>query len=161
MLQFLYLYSCTELTGAITDINNKKVSTDDQKKNTIIHHCIQTHCTMGKSHRAITVTRHQEDKQSKSNSSLFLMKVIAKLERIQNTTQQNMEQTQNPHNESNNKQGINNNRAAALEQTTASVTGILLVHIFATYSFVVKAQTLFSLIGGFLTIAMYHHRETI
>ena len=35
------------------------------------------------------------------------------------SAQQNMEQTQNPHNGSNNKQHINNSRATALEQTAA------------------------------------------
>ena len=38
-------------------------------------------------------------------------------ERTQSTAQQNMEQTQNPHNGSKNKQRINNNRITALERT--------------------------------------------
>ena len=42
------------------------------------------------------ITRHQEDKQSKAISSLFPIKIIAKLERTHSNVQQNMEQTQNP-----------------------------------------------------------------
>ena len=41
-------------------------------------------------------TRHQEDKQSKETSSLFIIKMIAKLERTHSNEQQNREQTQNP-----------------------------------------------------------------
>ena len=40
--------------------------------------------------------------------------MIAKLDRTQITAQQNMEQTQNPHNKGNNEQRINNNRTTAL-----------------------------------------------
>ena len=44
-----------------------------------------------------TITRHQEDKQSKSISSLFPIEVIAKLEWTQSiNAQQNKEQLQNP-----------------------------------------------------------------
>ena len=43
-----------------------------------------------------TITRHQEDKQSKAASSLFAVKIIAKLEWTQSNTQQNIEQLQNP-----------------------------------------------------------------
>ena len=66
----------------------------------------------------ITVSKHQEDQQSKATSSLFPIKMIAKLERIQSTEQQNMEQTQNPTMVAT-KQCINNNRTTALEQTAA------------------------------------------
>ena len=46
----------------------------------------------------------------------------AKQDMPQRTAQQRMKQTQNPENESNNKERINNNRALTLEQTPASVT---------------------------------------
>ena len=42
-----------------------------------------------------TITRHLEDKQSKATSSLFPIKVIAKLEWTQSHAQQNIEQPQN------------------------------------------------------------------
>ena len=51
---------------------------------------------MSKSYRTITETRHQEDKQNKATSSLFSTKILAKLEKIQSSAQQNMEQTQKP-----------------------------------------------------------------
>ena len=43
-----------------------------------------------------TITKHQEDKLSKATSCLFPIKMIAKLERTQSNTQQNIEQLQNP-----------------------------------------------------------------
>ena len=46
--------------------------------NTTITKCRQTHGTARKSHT--TITRHQEDKLSKATSSLFPIKMIAKLE---------------------------------------------------------------------------------
>ena len=55
-----------------------------------------THRTVRQSHRAITVTKHKEDKKRQEASSLFPIKMIAKLERTQSTAQQNMKQTQNP-----------------------------------------------------------------
>ena len=58
----------------------------------------------------ITITRHQEDKQSNAASSPFPIKMIAKLGRIHSNVQQNMEQTQNPTRWSSNQQRINNNR---------------------------------------------------
>ena len=42
------------------------------------HNHKQTHVIVRKSHT--TITRHQEDEQSKANSSLFPIKMIAKLE---------------------------------------------------------------------------------
>ena len=59
---------------------------------------------MRKSHRTITITRHQDDKQSKATSSPFPIKMIAKLEQTQSNAQQHMEQTQNPTNGSSNNQ---------------------------------------------------------
>ena len=49
--------------------------------------------TMRKIH--ITITPHQEDKQNKATSFLFLLKTILNLERKQSNVQQNVEQTQN------------------------------------------------------------------
>ena len=57
--------------------------------------------------------------QSKATSSLFPIKMIAKLERTQRNAQQNMEQTQIPTIGAQ----INNNRIAALEWTAAQATG--------------------------------------
>ena len=73
---------------------------------------------MRKSYRALT--RHQENKQNKAASSLFPIKIIAKLGRIQSNVQLNMEQTQNP------TMGAainNNNRIITLEWTAAYATG--------------------------------------
>ena len=49
---------------------------------------------MGKSYT--TITRHQEEKLRKSTSSLFPIKIIAKLEWTKGNAQQNIEQLQNP-----------------------------------------------------------------
>ena len=43
-----------------------------------------------------TITRHQEDKQSKATSPSFLIEMTAKLEWTQCNVQQNIEQLQNP-----------------------------------------------------------------
>ena len=64
--------------------------------NTTITQRRPIHGTTRKSHRTISVTRHQENKQSKATSSLFSMKTIAKLERTLSNAQQNREQTQDP-----------------------------------------------------------------
>ena len=69
------------------------------------------------------------------------------------------------HNASNNKQQVNNNRTTTLERTAALATGGLNVFywhkIFALDSAVVEVQKLFSSHGSLLTIAMYHHGETL
>ena len=62
--------------------------------NTTITNCGQTHGAARKSHT--TITRHQEDKLSKSTSSLIPIKMIAKLEGTLSNVQQNIEQLQNP-----------------------------------------------------------------
>ena len=62
--------------------------------NTTITNCRQTHDTARKSHT--TITRHQEDKLSKATSSLFLIKMIAKLEGTYSNVQQNIDQLQTP-----------------------------------------------------------------
>ena len=88
-------------------------------------------------------------------------KMIAKLERTQSNEQQNIEQLQNP------TMGvtINNNRTTALEQTAAKSTEGLNAfygyQILALGPAVVEAQKMVSSHGGFLTIVLYHHRETI
>ena len=43
-----------------------------------------------------TITRHQEDKQSKATSSLFPIKMIAKQEWTKNNAQENIKQLRNP-----------------------------------------------------------------
>ena len=88
---------------------------------------------------ATTITRHQEDNQSKSTSSLFPIEMIAKLVWTQSNAQQNIE-----HNGNNNQQRINNNRTPALGRTAAKATVglkcILLVQIFALDSAVVEIK---------------------
>ena len=65
-------------------------------ENTTITHCRPTHGNVRKIYK--TITKHQEDKQSKATSyfSLFPIKMIAKLERTRSNVHQNMDQTQNP-----------------------------------------------------------------
>ena len=69
------------------------------------------------------------------------------------------------HNGSNNQQRINNNIITALGRTAANATGGLRAfywyQIFTLDSTVVETQNMLSSGGGFLTIAMHHHRETI
>ena len=55
--------------------------------------CRQTHGVVRKNHT--TITRHEKDKQGKTTSSLFPIKMIAKLEWTQSNAQQNKEQLQN------------------------------------------------------------------
>ena len=83
------------------------------------HKSQKTHGITRRSHT--TITRHKEDKPSKANSSLFPIKMIAKLERTQSNVQQNIEQLQTL--TRNNKQKVNNNRTIALERTAAYATG--------------------------------------
>ena len=69
-----------------------------------------------KSHTSIT--RHQEDKQSKATSSLLPIEVIAKLKWAQSNAQQNIEQLQNP------TMGVTiNNKSTTIEPTAAKATG--------------------------------------
>ena len=49
---------------------------------------------MRKSHT--TITRHQEDEQSKATSSLFPIEMISKQKWTQSNAQQNIEQLHNP-----------------------------------------------------------------
>ena len=80
--------------------------------------------------------------------------MIAKLEWTQSNAQQNIEQLLNP------TMGvtINNNRTTALKRTAAKaiwggLNAFYWYQIIALDSAIVEA--------GFLTIAMYHHREII
>ena len=67
-----------------------------------------------------TITKHQEDKQSKATSSLFPIKMIAKW--TQSYAQQNIEQLQNPTIGVTINIEINNNRTTALERAAAKAT---------------------------------------
>ena len=69
----------------------KKVSDNDQEIPQS-QNCRQTRGVARKSHT--TVTRHQEDNQSKATSSLFPIEMIEKPEWTQSNTQQNIEQLQ-------------------------------------------------------------------
>ena len=84
-----------------------------------------------------TNTNHQEDKQSIATS--LPIEMIAKLEWTQSSTQQNIEQLQNP------TMGVAiNNKSTALERTTTKATGDLNAffwyQIFTLDSAVVVAQ---------------------
>ena len=70
----------------------KKVSKYGQKYH---NHTLQTN-PRHREEELHKITRHQEDKQSKATSSLFPIKMIAKLEKAHGNVQQDMEQTQNP-----------------------------------------------------------------
>ena len=69
------------------------------------------------------------------------------------------------HNGSNNKQKVNNNRTTALERTAAQATGglkcILLVPNLRPRFCCCLSTKMFSLHGGHLTNAMYHHGKTL
>ena len=67
--------------------------------------CRQTRGIARKRHT--TITRYQEEKQSKATISLFPIEMIEKLESTQSNAQQNIEQVQNP-TAINNQQRINN-----------------------------------------------------
>ena len=62
----------------ILSTNYTKNSKWVRSGNTTITNCRQTHGTARKRHT--TITRHQEDRLSKATSSLFPIKMIAKLE---------------------------------------------------------------------------------
>ena len=90
--------------------------------------------------------------------------MIAKLEWTQNNAQQNRTIVESD-NGSTNQQRTNNNRTTALERAAPKQLWVLNVfywyQIFALDSVVVEALKMLSSHGGYLTIAMYHHRETI
>ena len=89
--------------------------------------------------------------------------MIAKLDWTQSNAQ-NVKQLQDPTMRQH-QQRINYNRTTAFERTAAKAYGgikeFYWYQIFALDSAVVEAQEMFSSHGGFLTIVMYHHRETI
>ena len=102
------------------------------------------------------------DNWRKSTSSLFPIRIIAKLKGHKVMKQKNKNQTQKPHKKGgNNKRWINNSKTTALEWTAAYATRglkcILLVPNFALDSVVVKAHKLLSSHRGFL--AMFYPRE--
>ena len=90
--------------------------------------------------------------------------MIAKLEWTQSNAQQNIEQLQN------HTMGVTiNNESTTTEPPLLSeqqpkplrdLNAFYWYTIFALDSAVVEAQTMLSSHGAFLTIAMYHHRET-
>ena len=67
------------------------------------------------------------------------------------------------HSGSNNKQQVNNNRTTTLSRTDSSLShhGIYWHQIFTLDSAVFEVQEMFSSHGSLLTIAMYHHGETL
>ena len=67
-------YSCLQ-----RHLSNQKTSECDQVIPHTDTHCRPTHGTVRKSHRTLTVSRHQEDTR-KTASSLVPIKMIAKLE---------------------------------------------------------------------------------
>ena len=91
--------------------------------------------------------------------------MVAKLEWTQSNAQQNIKQLQNP------TIGLTiNNKSTTTEpppkngqhiKPLGGSNAFYLYQIFALDSAVVEAQTMLSSHGGFLAIAMYHHRETI
>ena len=69
---------CCPVPSTSCDLLSYKNSKRVWSGNTTNTNCRQTHGTARKSHT--TITRHQEDKLSKVTSSLFPIKMIAKLE---------------------------------------------------------------------------------
>ena len=112
---------------------------------------------MRKSH--IKIRRHKTNKAKQPALS------SPSTEWIQSSTQQNIEQLHNP------TIGVTiNNESTTTEPTSKNGQHIkplggsnafYLYQIFDLDSAVVEAQTMLSSQGGFLAIAMYHHRETL
>ena len=126
---------------------------------TTITYCRQTHGIMRKSHR--TIMRHQEDKQNKATSSLFPIEMIVKVEWTQSNAQQNIEQLQNPTmgETINMNQQQQNHRPRT--DSSQRLKCIVPAPNPALDSAVVEVQKMLSSHWGFLTIAVYPHRETI
>ena len=95
----------------LKSVDSDQLASDKNSMITIINYR-QTCGTTRKRHT--TITRHIEDKISKATSSLFPIKMIAKLEWTLSNAQQNIEQLQNP-----TMGGTINNRTNALERTAA------------------------------------------
>ena len=123
----------------------------------------QTRGIVRKSHT--TITRHQEDKQSKATSSLFPIEMIAELEWTQSNAQPNIGQLKNPTmgetKITNHKQQNHRLRTDSSQTHWGGLHAFYWYQIFILDSAVVEAQKILSLHGGFLTIAVYHHRETM
>ena len=79
---------------------------------------------MRKSNKTIANTKHQEDKQSKAISSLFPIKMIAKLERVQRNVKQSIEQK---HRTPQLKQQLTTNQQQ--QQNRHLISGIILSHL--------------------------------
>ena len=96
----LYKKNCHWNSSCPAEYILKKTSKWVWSEKTTITNCRQPRCIVRKSHT--TITRRQEDKQSKATSSLslslslFPINMIAKLEMTQSYAQQNIEQLQNP-----------------------------------------------------------------
>ena len=144
------------------------VSEYDQE-NTTITNCRQTHGTARKSHTAIT--RHQEDKLSKITSSLFPIKIFAKIEGSYSNVHQNIKELQTPTMGINNKSTINNksrttetppkNGQQPKPLGGGGLNAFYWYQIFALDSAVVEVQEMSSSHGSLLNIAMYYHGETL
>ena len=66
------------------------------RKSTITNCRPATHGTVKKSYMTFTVTRHPNDNKSKATGSLFLVKIIAKLERTLGNAYQNKDKHRTP-----------------------------------------------------------------
>ena len=113
--------------------------------------------------------RHQEDKQSKATSSLFPIKIVAKLvldTKLRTIKHRTITES---HNGSNSQQRINNESTSNQQQqnhclrvdSSLSHCILLVPDLHPIDSVVIKAQKTFRSHGGFLNIAICHHRETI
>ena len=75
-------------------LNILKIVSEYDQEITTITNCRQPHGTGRKGHT--TITRHHNDNLSKATSSLFPIKMIAKLEGTSSNLQQNIEKLQTP-----------------------------------------------------------------
>ena len=88
-LQPYSAYDSNEGSGSPIDALSTKYSKWVWSGNTTITNCRQTRGIVRKSRT--TITRHQEDKQSKATRSLFSIKAIAKLQWTQSNLHKNIE----------------------------------------------------------------------
>ena len=113
----------------------------------------------------LNITRQQEDKLSKVTSSLFPIKMIVIQEWTKITYNKNRTITYS-HNGSNNKQKSHQqqNHRLRMDSNLSHWVGLNAFYwyqIFALDSAVVDVQEMFSSHRSLLTIAMYHHGETL
>ena len=131
-----------------------------------IHTADQPMALLRKSHRTLTAKRHQEDNYSKATSSLFPIKAIATLEghntlnnktRIKHKTLTKTGVTMNQ------QQNHHNSTTAAYAIRGGDLNAFYWYQTFALDLVTIKYKKMFSLHGGFLSIAMYmyHHRAII